>query len=54
MNYRFVPGQRVYVTGHGEGKIVTCLPGNGSIAWYFIQFDDGTEDRFTDREIHSV
>jgi|TARA_Y100000034_G_scaffold116048_1_gene153877 hypothetical protein len=39
-------GQRVSVEGK-EGNVSFSVPGNGSIRWYIVQFDDGTEDRFT-------
>jgi hypothetical protein len=43
-------GDRVQVNGR-DGEIVSIQPGNGTIKWYFVQFSDGTEDRFMEREI---
>lgn len=53
MQYQFVPGQRVRHRLEGWiGEVMTCVPGNGSIAWYFVQWDiDGSEDRYTGSEL---
>jgi len=51
MKYKFNPGDRVTVDGK-HGEVTTCVPGgNGSIPWYFVRFDDGTEDRFTAEQL---
>ncbi len=45
MVYEFAVGQRVRTNDGREGEVSSCVPGNG-IGWYFVQFDDGKEDRF--------
>ena len=54
MTYVFRPGQRVRVAGHGDGYVVVCVPGNGTFAWYFVHLDNGSEDRFTDRDLTAI
>jgi hypothetical protein len=48
-NYKFKPGDRVLVAGQA-GEVMTCVPGSGE-PWYFVQFQDGTEDRFQARDL---
>lgn len=48
MNYRFHEGQRVrYTYALRYGVVETCVPGNGSIEWYYVRWNDGTIDRYT-------
>lgn len=52
--YMYAPGDRVYVAGHGEGEVMTCVPGNGTMPWYFVRFDDGIEDRFVADDLNPL
>jgi hypothetical protein len=48
IDYIWAPGDRVYVASEGQyGEVKTVVPGNGSIPWYFVETDDGQEDRYT-------
>lgn len=41
-------GTRVWVESVGKsGTVKFSVPGNGTIRWYIVEFDDGSEDRFT-------
>lgn len=52
MTYTFHPSQRVRGKYNGKsGEVTTCVPGNGSFPWYFVKWDDGTEDRYTESEL---
>lgn len=52
VTYKFREGERVYCTANGKyGEVTICVPGNGTFPWYFVKFDDGTEDRFTDEDL---
>jgi len=44
--YVYQPGQRVIAEGR-DATVMTCVPGNGTMLWYFVMFNDGMEDRFT-------
>jgi hypothetical protein len=37
--YEFTPGQRVCHRDGRVGEVVTCVPGNGTIPWYFVRWD---------------
>lgn len=50
MTYDYKPGDRVN-TPDGPGEVTTCVPGNGSIAWYFVQLDSGREERYTSDQL---
>lgn len=39
-------GTRVTVNGR-LGIMKFSVPGNGTFRWYIVEFDDGSEDRFT-------
>lgn len=53
--YVFDEGDRVYCTVNSKfGEVTTRVPGNGTIPWYFVTFDDGTEDRFTKEDLEKV
>ena len=43
--YQFSLWDQVRVNGR-SGEIVFRVPGDGQIPWYFVRFEDGTEDRF--------
>ena len=51
--YAFHPGDRVRLVQNFNrtGEVVGCVPGNGTLPWYFVKFNDGTEDRFTADEL---
>jgi hypothetical protein len=52
--YEFFPGNRVQIKATGEyGEVMTVVPGNGSIAWYYVKTED-SEDRFTSNELRSA
>ena len=52
MNYAYQPGDRVFVKPLGKyGEVTACVPGNGTIAWYFVKPDDGDEDRWTEGDL---
>lgn len=54
-DYVFSEGDRVYCTLNNKyGEVISRVPGNGSIPWYFVKFDDGTEDRFTKDDLEQV
>jgi hypothetical protein len=55
MTYKFNPGDRVRSTSNWTktGEVTDCVPGNGSYPWYFVRWDDGTEDRYTDDELEA-
>ena len=55
MNYKFNTGDRVRKCSEfaKTGTVTTTVPGNGSIAWYYVDFDDGSSDRFTEDELES-
>lgn len=45
-------GNRVYCKNNGKyGEITTIVPGNGTFPWYFVLFEDGTEDRFVAEDL---
>lgn len=55
VEYVFSVGDQVYCSANGKyGEVNSCVPGNGSIPWYFVTFDDGTEDRFTKEDLERV
>ena len=48
-------GQRVYVADVSKfGEVQYSVPGNGTFRWYFVLFDDGTEDRFTLDQLEAI
>ena len=51
VTYEFNVGDRVSVNGK-PGEITSMVPGNGTMPWYYVQFDDGTEDRFTAHDLN--
>ena len=48
-------GQRVRHTSEftKTGEITTIVPGNGTFPWYFVLWDDGSADRYTEEELES-
>lgn len=53
VEYLFHPGDRVR---HGRlfykvGEVTSCVPGDGRTPWYFVSWEDGTEDRYTGDEL---
>ena len=55
MVYKFDSGDRVRLVGDWQktGVVDTTVPGNGSLEWYFVQWDDGTYDRYTSGELEA-
>lgn len=53
VTYEFSVGQRVR-SGSKTGEINSMVPGNGSIPWYYVTWDDGTEDRHTAEELEAA
>lgn len=55
MYYRFTEGDRVRKVDEftKTGTVSTTVPGNGSLPWYYVDFDDGSSDRFTEDELES-
>lgn len=47
IEYIFSIGQRV-TDGRQCGEVTSTVPGNGRAEseWYFVQWDDGTSDRY--------
>ena len=47
------PGQRVRHTSEftKTGEITTIVPGNGTFHWYFVLWDNGSEDRYVAEEL---
>ena len=45
MDYVFAIGDRV-TDGLLTGTVTMTVPGNG-IGWYYVTWDDGSEDRYT-------
>lgn len=55
MDYKFSVGQRVcYEYGLRFGEIESMVPGNGSIEWYYVAWDDGEVSRHTRDELQAV
>lgn len=55
MSYVFAPGDRVRrVNSFMAGIIELCVPGNGSIEWYYVMWDDGSQDRYTRDELEKI
>ena len=56
MNYKFNPGDRIRSTSDWRriGIVETTVPGNGSIEWYYVRWDDGTTDRYTRDELEAA
>jgi hypothetical protein len=54
--YEFSVGQRVRSVRDWTkvGEINSMVPGNGSIPWYYVTWEDGTEDRYTAEELETV
>jgi len=53
--YVFDEYDRVYCSANNKyGEVTTRVPGNGTIPWYYVQFDDGTMDRFTKDDLEKV
>lgn len=50
VNYEFSDGERVEHLDGRQGTVSSCVPGNG-IGWYFVDWDDGTQDRHTADEL---
>jgi hypothetical protein len=48
VSYVFEVGDRVRLVDdfRKTGEVVGAVPGDGITPWYFIRFDDGTEDRY--------
>lgn len=54
MEYEFTVGQRVRHRYEGmTGEVVSCLPGNGSLAAYFVLWDNqrGEPTWYTARDL---
>jgi hypothetical protein len=54
-NYIFHEGQRVRSKDYWNktGEITCMVPGDGRTPWYFVLWDDGSEDRYTAEELES-
>jgi len=50
MTYKFQIGDKVFADGR-PAEVISCVPGNGLLEWYFVRFEDGTEDRFTAQQL---
>ncbi len=55
MIYKFDPGDRVRLSSDWRktGVVETTVPGNGSIEWYYVRWDDGGYDRHTRDELEA-
>lgn len=53
MNYVFSVGTRVRnrCKFNQTGEVTTCVPGNGRDAWYYVQWDDGSSDRYWESDL---
>jgi hypothetical protein len=51
MTYAYRIGQRVQHRDGRTGEITSMVPGNGTFPWYFVHWDNGTEDRHTGDEL---
>lgn len=58
VTYVFIIGDRVRLSaGHehlrqcrdwqNDGVVTSMVPGNGSIEWYYVEWNDGTGDLYT-------
>lgn len=55
MNYQFQVGQRVTHRYEGwVGEVTSVVPGNGSLAWYYVQWDHGSEDSYMAHELEAL
>jgi hypothetical protein len=45
MAYEYKVGDRVIADGM-EGEVVLVVPGNGRLSWYYVRFDDGSENKY--------
>jgi len=57
-NYKLHVGQRVRhnITGT-QGTVDSMVPGNGTIEWYYVEWDNSTTDsneRYTSDEIQAI
>lgn len=54
--YVFSVGNRVRLAAcwHQVGTVESMVPGNGSIEWYYVSWDDGTSDRYTREELVGI
>lgn len=52
MDYVFNIGDRV-TDGSRCGEVNMTVPGNG-IGWYYVTWDDGSEDRYTADQLTRV
>lgn len=47
VTYEFNISDRVYVVSNGRyATIVSMVPGDGRDPWYYVQYEDGGEDRW--------
>lgn len=44
-------GEHVRTDDGREGYCKFSVPGNGTIRWYIVEFEDGSEDRFTEDQL---
>lgn len=52
--YAFHDGQRVCLAGAFKlGEVTGMVPGDGKTPWYFVRWDDGSEDRYTADELEA-
>lgn len=52
MAYSFNEGDRVVTSHKRSGEVVSRVPGNGNIPWYYVRHDDDeTEDRYTEDDL---
>lgn len=51
ITYDYRPRVRHKSEWEQTGEVATCVPGNGSIPWYFVRWDNGVEDRHTADEL---
>jgi hypothetical protein len=51
--YVFEPRDRVRSTSNfmKTGEVTSTVPGDGVTPWYFVRWDDGTEDRYVAEDL---
>ncbi len=55
VQYCYAPGDRVRHKYEGwEGVVKTCVPGNGVLLWYYVESDEGVEDRYTENDLEPI
>jgi hypothetical protein len=54
VNYEFSVGDAVEDRSGRTGTIDSMVPGDGITPWYYVSWDDGTQDRHTGDELKSA